>query len=188
MITIRHANLSEKYKTYEWLCLSDTAHMHMGAPDYPNSPIPTWDEFKDDFEDFYYLEEGRQKGSVMIISNNNQDIGCLCYACFHLKPKRAELDIWLKGKEYCNKGNGTKALTILCEYLESYFNIKDFIIRPAVKNARAVRAYEKVGFKKVEMADRKKTIGDYMLPEFITEYGEGDYGFEDTEVMIKKVF
>ena len=24
MITIRHANLLEKHKTYEWLCLSDT--------------------------------------------------------------------------------------------------------------------------------------------------------------------
>lgn len=35
------------------------------------------------------------------------------------------------------------------------------------------------------MSDRGKTISDYLLPEFISEYGEGDYGFEDTEVMIK---
>lgn len=121
----------------------------------------------------------------MIISSDNEEIGCLCYATFHLKPKKAELDIWLKAREYCNKGNGTKALTMLCEYLESDLEIKDFIIRPAEKNVRAVRAYEKVGFKKVEVADREKTISEYLLPEFIIEYGEGDYGFEDTEVMIK---
>ena len=35
MVKIRHADISEKHKTYEWLCLSDTASMHMGEPDFP---------------------------------------------------------------------------------------------------------------------------------------------------------
>ena len=68
----------------------------MGEPDYPESSIPNWIEFQDDFEDFYYLERGRKKGSVMIIESDEEEIGCLCYACFHLKPNTAELDIWLK--------------------------------------------------------------------------------------------
>ena len=109
MLKIRHANLTEKHKTYEWLCLSDTASMHMGAPDYPNSPAPTWAEFNEDFEDFYYVEKGRTKGSVMIIEEDGAEIGCLCYACFHLQPDKAELDIWLNAKEHCGKGAGTKA-------------------------------------------------------------------------------
>ncbi len=185
MIRFRHASISEKYKSYEWLCLSDTAQMHMGNPDYPNSPIPDWSEFKEDFEDFYYLEETRKKGSVMIINNDMEEIGCLCYACFHLKPQAAELDIWLKSKEYCGKGYGTNALINLCEYLEAVYNIKNFIIRPSVRNTRAIRAYEKAGFKKVEKDERQKTINDYLIPEYISEYGDGDYGFEDTEVLIK---
>lgn len=186
MLTIRHATLSEKQKTYEWLCLSDTAPMHMGAPDYPNSPIPSWDEFNEDFDDFYYEEEGRAKGSVMIILQDDEEIGCLCYACFHLKPQRAELDIWLKALAYCNKGIGTMALNALCDYLKLNFAIKDFIIRPAVKNTRAVRAYEKVGFVKVPIEDREKIVADYLLPEYLAVYGDGDYGFEDTEVLIKE--
>jgi diamine N-acetyltransferase len=52
MITIRHANIAEKKKTYNWLCLSDTADMHMGEPDYPESPIPDWLQFQEDFRDF----------------------------------------------------------------------------------------------------------------------------------------
>ncbi|WP_070000987.1 GNAT family N-acetyltransferase [Cellulosilyticum sp. I15G10I2] len=185
MIKIRHADITEKYKTYEWLCLSDTAQMHMGEPDYPNNPIPSWEEFKEGFENFYYQEETRGKGSVMIIQDDGKDIGCLCYACFHLKPQKAELDIWLKGKEYCGNGNGTKALKALCDYLESSYNIKDYIIRPSIKNYRAVRAYEKVGFKKVQENEKEKTINEFLLPEFLNEYGDGDYGFEDTAVLIK---
>lgn len=185
MIRIRHAYITEKYKTYEWLCLSDTVQMHMGEPDYPNNPILTWDEFKEEFDDLYYLEQARHKGSVMIIENNEEEIGCLCYACFHLKPKSAELDIWLKSKEYCGKGYGTKALTSLCEYLESHYNIKNFIIRPSVKNIRAIKAYEKAGFKK---ADKKKEIiYSFLESEFINEYGTGDYGFDETEVLIKHI-
>jgi diamine N-acetyltransferase len=185
MVEIRHADITEKYKTYEWLCLSDTAPMHMGEPDYPNNPIPSWDEFEGGFEDFYYQEATRGKGSVMIIQHDGEEIGCLCYACFHLKPQKAELDIWLKGKGYCGNGNGTKALKALCDYLESNYNMKEYIIRPSVKNYRAVRAYEKVGFKKVQENEKEKMINEFLLPEFLSEYGDGDYGFEDTAILIK---
>mgnify|MGYP001454459278 CR=1 FL=1 len=34
MISIRHARVDEKHKTYTWLCLSDTASMHMGGTGY----------------------------------------------------------------------------------------------------------------------------------------------------------
>lgn len=186
MIKLRHADLSEKYKTYEWLCLSDTAQMHMGEPDFPNSPIPSRDEFEKDFEDFYYQEAGRFRGSVMIIQHGEEEIGCVCYACFHLKPQSAELDIWLKGQEYCGKGHGTKALISLCEYLETNFNMKDYIIRPSKKNVRAVRAYEKAGFKKVLPSQKKSIVGDFLLPEFLSVYGDGDYGFEETEVLTRR--
>jgi diamine N-acetyltransferase len=67
----------------------------------------------EDFEDFYYQEENRDKGLVMVIQLNDEEIGCLCYACFHLKPQKAELDIWLKGKEYCGMGYGTNACLIM---------------------------------------------------------------------------
>lgn len=185
MITIRHATLLEKHKTYEWLCLSDTTPMHMGEPNFPNSPVPSWDAFNEDFEDFYYQESGRDQGSVMIISKDDEEIGCLCYACFHLKPHKAELDIWLKERAYCGNGYGTQALSALIDYLEEKLKIDAFIIRPSSKNARAVKAYEKVGFEKVANGDKKNTVKDFLLPEYFDVYGEGDYGFEETEVLTK---
>lgn len=184
MIRIRHANVEEKKKTYEWLALSDTACMHMGEPDYPGSPAPDWQEFQEDFEDFYYLESGKNKGAVMIIENDGEEIGCLCYACFHLKPGRAELDIWLKEKRLCGHGYGTEALLQLIQYLSDELFIERFIIRPSEKNQRAIAAYEKVGF--VRARDKAQTVKDYLSEEYLEEYGEGDYGFQNTAVLIKE--
>jgi len=181
-VLIRHATLEEKYKTYEWLCLSDTAGLHMGAPDYPENPIPDWDQFHRDFEDFYYQPEHRKRGGVMIITNDQAEIGCLCYACFHLIPNAAELDIWLSRLEYCGKGYGTAALKKLVEYLRSELGIEKFLIRPSEKNIRAIRAYHKVGF--IRVKDKKATLRAYLLPEFLDDYGDGDYGFEHTAVLV----
>ena len=74
MITIRHARLDEKKKTYELLCLSDTTKMHMGKPDYSESLIPDWNQFQEDFKDFYYLKEEQHLGSVMIIEKDKEEI------------------------------------------------------------------------------------------------------------------
>lgn len=180
MIKIRHARITEKEKTYNWLCLSDTTSMHLGEPDYPESPVPDWIQFQNDFEDFYYLESGNNKGSVMIIENDNEEIGCLCYACFHLKPNRAELDIWFNAKRHCGKGYGSQALQLLIEYLTKR-DVNKFIIRPSEKNLRAVAAYKKAGF--VLATDKEKTISEYLQKEYMEEYGAGDYGFESTAIL-----
>lgn len=181
MIIIRHARLDEKKKTYEWLCLSDTAQMHMGEPDYPESPVPDWNMFQEDFEDFYYREESQNLGSVMLIEKDSVEIGCLCYACFHLQPRIAELDVWLNSRKYCGKGYGTIALEMLVDYLRESKMIKKFIIRPSVKNIRAIKAYEKVGFRRVNQ--KEYTIKKYLREEYVAKFGDGDYGFEDTLIL-----
>lgn len=182
MITIRFARLDEKKKTYEWLCLSDTTKMHMGEPDYSENPILDWKQFQKYFEDFYYLKTGQHFGAVMIIEKDKEEIGCLCYTCFHLQSNCAELDIWLQSKKHCGSGYGTNALELLVEYLKKEKGIEKFIIRPSKKNIRAIKAYEKVGF--YHAMDKKQTIKKYLLEKYIDGYGDGDYGFENTAVLI----
>ena len=184
MLQIRHAILSEKKKVYRWLCLSDTTSMHMGEPDYPESPVPDWDQFQSDFEDFYFKKDGDDRGSVMIIENDNEEIGCLCYTCFHLKIRRAELDIWLKAKKYCGNGCGSQAVKRLLEYLSDTKGINKFLIRPSEKNKNAIAAYNKAGF--VRPPDRKKAVEEYLREEYMELYGVGDYGFESTAVLVKE--
>jgi RimJ/RimL family protein N-acetyltransferase len=184
MISIRHAELHEKKKTYTWLCLSDTTSMHMGEPDFPESPIPDWNEFQTDFEDFYFLKSGRKKGSVMIIKNGQEEIGCVCYTCFHLKPYCAELDIWFRERKYCGNGLGPQTLKILLDYCTNQFLIHRFIIRPSEKNHFAIKSYQKVGFQLVE--NKNQAVIDFILPTYYNKYGQGDYGINETAILIKE--
>ncbi len=120
----------------------------------------------------------------MIITLDKEEIGCLCYALFHLQNGRAELDIWLKSQKYCGHGHGTRALEKLMEYLKNNMNINKFIIRPSKKNIPAIKSYQKAGFSKVN--DKKAVISEYLLQEYMEEYADGDYGFENTTMMIRE--
>ncbi len=181
MLTIRPAALAEKQTTYEWLCCSDTTSLHLGPPDYPDHPVPTREEFERDFEDFYFLPTGRRQGSVMLIERAGEPIGCLCYACFHLQAGAAELDIWLKERRLCGCGYGTEALRLLVGYLRRELDISRFLIRPAARNARAVRAYAKAGF--VDREEKLPVLRSFLREEYWDAFGSGDYGLEDTAVM-----
>ena len=86
LIQIRHARLEEKHKVYQWLYCSETTSLHTGPTDFPQSPVPSWEEFQTDFEDFYFMSDGRSAGSVMIIEKGKEEVGCVCYALFHPFP------------------------------------------------------------------------------------------------------
>ncbi|RHR38595.1 N-acetyltransferase [Parabacteroides sp. AF18-52] len=179
---IRHALINEKIKTYEWMCLSDTATAHMGGTDFSENPIPTWEEFQEAFEDFYYMESGKESGSVMIIANEHEEVGCTCYACFHLYSKMAELDIWLKSESACGKGIGTQALKDTINYLNKELGINKFLIRPSEKNIRAIKSYQKAGF--IYRTDKEDILRKFYKPISFGIYKGGDYGFENTAVLI----
>ncbi len=179
---IRHALINEKRKTYEWMCLSDTATAHMGGKDFSENPIPTWDEFQASFEDFYYTENNRASGSVMIISDGNKEVGCTCYACFHMHKQMAELDIWLKSESECGKGIGTQALKNTINYLNKKLDINKFLIRPSEKNSRAIKSYQKAGF--AYCNNKEAVLQSFYKPNLFDTYKDGDYGFEGTAVLI----
>lgn len=179
---IRHALINEKRKTYEWMCLSDTATAHMGGKEFSENPIPTWEEFQKAFEDFYYTEIDRASGSVMIISDGDKEIGCTCYACFHLHRQMAELDIWLKSESECGKGIGTQALKDTINYLNKELDINKFLIRPSEKNIRAIKSYQKAGF--TYCNDKEDVLRKFYKSDSFNTYKGGDYGFEKTTVLI----
>lgn len=178
---IRHALIDEKRKTYEWMCLSDTATAHMGGTYFSENPIPNWDDFQASFEDFYYTESGRKFGSVMIITNEDKEIGCTCYACFHLHRQMAELDIWLKSESECGKGIGTQALKDTINYLNKELGINRFLIRPSEKNIRAIKSYQKAGF--TYCNNKEEVLLGFYKPDLFNTHRGGDYGFENTAVL-----
>ena len=182
---MRYARIDEKRKVYEWLCLSDTTELHLGVPDFPECPVPTWEQFLAEFQDYYFLESGRNRASVMIIENKGVEVGCVCYEMFYVYEQKAVLMIWLNSKNFLGKGYGTKALKLTMDYLNKNYSVKEFLIRPSVKNLRAIRAYQKIGFERVPEENKRAVINEFIKPEFMESCFEGDYGFDGSAIMIK---
>ena len=123
MINIRHARIDERFKTFKWYC-----DIFEKNDNLDESIIQkyTYEEYLEDFRDVYFDPLRQSYGSVMIIQNDNEEIGCMCYACFHLHSNSAELDIWLKDEATCGMGFGTGALKQLIKYLIKKKGIRFF--------------------------------------------------------------
>ncbi|WP_086348119.1 GNAT family N-acetyltransferase [Candidatus Enterococcus clewellii] len=177
------ATLADRQDVYDWCFQSETTRAHSGPPDYPEKTIATYEEFcAEYYEEYYFTGEKPNEGRGYMIIAQGVPVGFISYSAFHLKPSFAELDIWMNSEANCGKGYGTEALMLLGEYLNETLSIKKLIIAPSAKNKRAIRSYEKAGFKQSE-----KAMFEFLLPDFVSLYGSGDYGEENTAVMTKQL-
>ena len=118
----------------------------MGPPKYPESKIPTWEEFDADYAGHYFTGSDPMKGRCFIILYNNIDIGQINYNAISQQSKTTSMDIWLSDKKWIGQGIGPKAISILCEYLHKNFACKRVEMAPSQRNTNAIKAYEKAGF------------------------------------------
>lgn len=160
-IKLRPAKISDRRKIYLWLTKSDLTPSMMGAPNYPDTQIPTWKEFCQDYNISFFNSSGNKKGRNFIILSNSTEVGTVGYDLFDKNKRRVILDIWLRAEKYCGLGYGSDALITLCNYLHRKYGIKDFYISPSSRNKRAIAAYSKSGFKKIQMSrsEAKKEFG-----------------------------
>ena len=184
VIRLLPATLDDRRNVYDWCFQSETTKCHSGAPDYPEHPIPTYEEFyssdNSGYNEYFFTGAKPQDGRGFLIVNEVEAVGFVSYCAFHLKPSIAELDIWLKSEACCGKGYGVDALQSLGEYLHNALGIRELIIAPSIRNRRAVRAYEKAGFARTNRAMR-----EFLTEEFAEVFGCGDYGEEGTAILVK---
>ena len=180
-ITLIPATLGDRQAIYEWCFHSETTKSHIGPPDYPDMLIPTFQEFCDDYEDYYFTGVAPRDGQGFIISHDKTPVGFISYASSHLKPHISELDIWMNCEANCGRGFGTDAIVALGDYLNQTMGVCELIMAPAAKNVRAIQCYQKAGF---EVSS--KPMCDYLLEEYISQYGGGDYGEDETVVLVKR--
>ena len=184
IIDLVPAALDDRKKVYEWCFQSETTKSHSGPPDYPDVFIPSFEEFccDDYYAPYFFDGSAPDAGAGFIITHKGEPVGFISYSSFHVKQYMTELDIWLNCEANCGKGFGSDAIMSLADYLGSSMGIREFIIRPSVKNARAICAYKKAGF---EDSDASPT--DYLRDEYISLYGDGDYGAGKTALLIKRL-
>lgn len=177
------AILDDRQKVYEWCFQSETTKSHTGPPDYPEKPIATYEEFCDDYYEAYFFTGSKPNdGRGFLIANNEELVGFISYSSFHLKPGIAELDLWMNCEANCGKGFGVDAIISLEGYLNKTIGICHLLIAPSTRNTRAMKAYEKAGF---QQSDHK--MPDFLLDKYVSLYGSGDYGMDETALLIKEI-
>lgn len=154
----------------------------MGPPEYPEHPIPSWEEFCEEYPLSFFTASGDGRGRMFIIQVGDEDIGAIGYDLLDKNKDRVVLDIWMRAEKYCGSGYGSDALSTLCEHIHKTHAISDFIISPSSRNKRAIAAYQKAGFayvKAINKEEQKKEFGKcelddniFMIKKLITKPSE----------------
>ena len=173
---LKPAQESDREKIYNWLCKSDLTSSIMGPPKYPEVPIPTYEEFCNEYPLSFFNAAGDGIGRVFIITADDTEIGTVGYDLLDKEKNRVVLDIWMKAEQYCGQGYGSDALNTLSTFICDNYGIFSFLISPSARNERAVVAYKKAGFKYVKIMDKKEQEKEFGLSEY-----------DDNILMIKRL-
>ena len=135
---------------YKWATQSDATPFW-----YQDGKIPTLEQFLDDWKPLYFDSSQPEKGMCFAIVVDGRAIGQVNYNEIDRTNDSVELDIIIADDVDKSKGYGTDALKTLSQYLIENMNVKIPYIIPVISNHRAIRAYQKAGFKIV-----KSTVTD----------------------------
>ena len=171
---LRPATEHDKRIIYEWSAKSDITASIIGPPQFPDHPIPTWEEFCADYKSHNFDDSAPELGRCFVIVVDDKPVGQVNYNNINQHQHCTELDIWMSCEANCGKGYGPDAIRTLCEYLLQEFGVIEFVIGPSARNSRAIHAYEKAGFQRISLPPE----------EIEAKYGRGDY--YDTVRLIKQ--
>ena len=99
---------------------------------------------------------------LLIIKCNNKDIGLV--QIYKYDDNTYEYDLFIGEENYLNKGIGTIIVNKVNNYIYDKYKAKSIILRPFKRNIRAIKCYEKCGFKYISEYLGKDTLGN---PEVI---------------------
>ena len=176
-IQLRNALPADRLVIYEWLAKSNVTKSMLGEPDFPDNPVPSFEEFSNDFSDEFFNADSNSPGKCFIIMDTDYEVGTMCYDLLNTVKKHAVLDIWLRDEQLCGKGYGSAALRLLCMHLFKTKDIRNFYIAPSLRNVRAVRAYERAGFTQLTMS----------RDEAMEKFGLDIFDYNDNVVMIMTI-
>jgi len=130
---------------FKWATESDASAFWYGA--LYGTKIPTYEEFLADWKSYYFDGSEPEKGRSFFIKQGGKPIGQINYNDIDRKNNSVELDILIAEKQDKGKGFGSDALKTLVNYLFQSMNLETCWIEGLEKNARAISAYKKAGFK-----------------------------------------
>ncbi|MGC9365644.1 MAG: GNAT family N-acetyltransferase [bacterium] len=175
-IELKSAKESDGEKIYTWLTQSNLTPPMMGLPNYPDHPIPSWEEFCKDYTFSFFNISGDGKGRNYIIVVDSEEIGTIGYDLLDKQNGRVIMDLWIRSEKYYGHSYGSDALNTLCNYIHKNYGIKNFIISPSSRNKRAIAAYKKAEFRYIKFLNKEEQKKEFKLSEY-----------DDIILMIKKL-
>ena len=171
-VALRPSAPDDVHDVHIWCNESDVTPSMAGPPTFPDKAPSDNKEFCVGYESYYWDGSEPMRGRVFIIRVGGAPIGAVGYNEIDPATRRVELDIWMNCEASCGKGYGPDALGALCAYLVRSFDVEASWMQPSARNPRAIRAYEKAGFRRVDITPE----------EMQEQYGARDY--HDSVLMI----
>ena len=103
-----------------------------------------------------------KKQELLIIKCNDKDIGLV--QIYRYDDITYEYDLFIGEEEYLDKGIGSIIVDKVNDIIHNKYKVNNIILRPFKRNIRAIKCYEKCGFKYISEYQGKDTLGN---PEII---------------------
>ena len=139
-ISIRPLNEEDIENIYIWYNNQEFNLWASGA--WPLNTLLSKEELAEKFLD---QPEGEHRYAVL--NEKSEIIGSIGFRDHNIPARSAVLYINIGSPEYWGKGYGTEALRIFTGYLFKQWNFHRLTLDTWDGNSRAIRAYEKTGFK-----------------------------------------
>ncbi len=152
-VVLRPATPEDEPQILDWLLRSDVTPSLIGPPLFPERPVPPPGDSSQRFDPHYFDGTAPHLGRCFLILVDCEPVGQVNYNdIVELDGRKGvELDIWMRSEACCGRGYGTDALDALCRYLHDRFGVDFFMVQPSARNPRAIQAYEKLGFKSLDL-------------------------------------
>ncbi|MBQ2872913.1 MAG: GNAT family N-acetyltransferase [Bacilli bacterium] len=84
---------------------------------------------------------------AIVDMENDMLIGNISLMKIHEVNRTAELGIFIGDENYHSKGYGSEAIMLILDYAFNHVNLNNIMLKVFARNKRAIKAYEKCGFK-----------------------------------------
>lgn len=152
-VALRVARPADAAQVWRWLAQSDLTARRLGAPHYPEHPIPSFAAFCNDYAPHYFDGSLPYEGRGFVIQSlaERRDIGFISHERVDVLNDVVCLDLWLADSGVCGHGYGSEAIDLLCRWLQAQRGVNRFLLRPSRRNVRALRALRRAGFRETDL-------------------------------------
>lgn len=138
-VTLRALNLEDSKIILRWV--NNPNLKHLTGTVYPVSDIEhdSWYKAK--------INDSRDKVFGIQFNQNNMLLGVIGFKNIDYINRNAELYVYIGEEDYWGKGIGSEAISMLIKFSFEELNFHRVYLSVFSYNTRAIKSYEKVGFK-----------------------------------------